>query len=107
MQMEIVLALGDASMAFGRGPGRGISKGGVIKGVSCWCGAVPAHVFFAFTANQDRAVPWCRRRKRVENDVFDPLGIVTRTATVEIPLARVGEWVVGARFRGRIRVALV
>jgi hypothetical protein len=49
--------------------------------------AVPAHVAVAFVAAEDGAVARGGRGKGVENNVLDPLGMVTGKAAVEVPFA--------------------
>ena len=46
------------------------------------------------------------RWESVNNDIFDPVSIVTRTAAILVPIARSCEWFVGLWFQ-RILVHLV
>jgi len=39
------------------------------------------------------------RRERIDHDFFNPVGVVTRTATVAVPIARPGEGFVGRQFQ--------
>ena len=49
-------------------------------------GGVPEELASAFWAEQRRASSRFRRRERIDHDVFDPIAVVTRTATVVVPL---------------------
>ena len=39
------------------------------------------------------------RWERINHDLFNPVGVVTRTATVAVPIARPGEGFVGRQFQ--------
>ena len=45
----------------------------------------------AFRADEGRESFRFHWRERIDNDIFDPVGVVTRTAAVAVPIARPGE----------------
>ena len=47
----------------------------------------------AFGADKGRDSFWFHRRESVHHDVFDPVGVATRTAAILVPIA--GNWVEG------------
>ncbi len=51
-------------------------------------GGVPKELASAFRADDRRASSRFRRREAIDNDVFDPVAMVTGTATVVVPVRR-------------------
>jgi len=49
----------------------------------------------AFRADDGRESFRLNRRECVNNDIFDPVSMATRTAAVFVPIARACEWFVG------------
>ena len=64
---------------------------GVLSGVFYRFGGVTAEVAAAFRANKSGESLRFRIRKRIHHDLFDPVGMVTRTAAVFVPTA--GIWI--------------
>ncbi len=60
----------------------------------------------AFRADDGRESFRLNRWESVNNDIFDPVGMVTRTAAIFVPIARTCEWFVGLWVQ-RILVHLV
>jgi len=57
--------------------------------------SVTAEAAAAFRADDVRESFRFNRWKSVSNDIFDPVGMATRTAAVSVPIARSCEWHVG------------
>ena len=53
----------------------------------------------AFRADDGSPSPRFHRRERVNNDIFDPVRMATRTAAIPVPVARAGEGFVGGWFQ--------
>ena len=74
---------------------------GVLTRVFCWFRSITTEVSAAFRADDSRESLRFRIRKRIHHDIFDPVGMVTRTAAVFVPFAgirielqeRVHDWV--------------
>lgn len=59
----------------------------VASGVFCRFGCVATEVSSALRADDGGECFWLYIWKRVNNDIFDPVSMVTRTAAVFVPLA--------------------
>ncbi len=57
--------------------------------------SVTTEVASAFRAYDGRETFRFNRRESVNNDIFDPVSMVTRTAAILVPIARSCEWFVG------------
>jgi hypothetical protein len=72
---------------------------------------VTAEATTAFRADDGRESFRFNWRESVNNDIFDPVGMVTRTAAIPVPIARSCEWFVRQWFvrqwLGRLVVHLV
>ena len=53
----------------------------------------------AFRADEGRESFRFNRWESVNNDIFDPVSVVTRTAAILVPIARSCEWFVGLWFQ--------
>jgi len=62
-------------------------------------GSVTTKAAAAFRADDGRESFRFNRRESVNHDVFDPVGMATRTAAILVPIARTGEWFVGLWFQ--------
>ena len=60
---------------------------GVLTGAFYRLGGVAAEVTAAFGADDGRESLRFRIRKRIYHNLFDPVGVVTRTAAVFVPFA--------------------
>ena len=60
---------------------------------------IAAEVAAAFGANDGRESFRFNRREGINNDIFDPVSMVTRTAAIPVPIARSCEWFVGLWFQ--------
>ena len=60
---------------------------------------VTPEVSAAFRAEKGRDSFRFHRRESIDHDIFDPVGMVTRTATVAVPIARPCEGFVGLAFQ--------
>ena len=63
---------------------------GVLMRAFYWFRGVMTEVSATFGADECGDSLWFYWRKGVNNDIFDPVGMVTRTATVFVPIAAVG-----------------
>ena len=79
---------------------------GVLKRAFYLFRGVATEVAAAFRAYDGREPFGLNRRESVNNDVFDPVSMVTRTTAIAVPIARSCEWFVGLWFQ-RILVHLV
>ena len=59
----------------------------VLQGPFYGFGGVAAEASAAFRADDGGESSRLIRRKSVNNDIFDPVGMVTRTAAVAVPIA--------------------
>ncbi len=74
-----------------------ISLGGVIwvlKRAFYLVRSVTTEVASAFRAYDGRETFRFNRRESVNNDIFDPVDMATRTAAIPVPIARTCEWFV-------------
>ena len=62
-------------------------------------GSVATEAAAAFRADDGRESFRFNRRESVNNDIFDPVGMPTRTAAILVPIARACEWFVWLQFR--------
>jgi len=53
----------------------------------------------AFRADDGRESFRFNRRESVNNDIFDPVSMATRTAAILVPIARSCEWLVRLQFQ--------
>jgi len=60
---------------------------GMLSGVFDWFRAVTTEVSAAFRAYECGDSLRFNRRESVNDDIFDPVGMVTRTAAVTVPIA--------------------
>ena len=60
---------------------------------------VATEVSTAFRAEKGGDSFRFHRWERINHDLFNPVGVVTRTATVAVPIARPGEGFVGRQFQ--------
>ena len=67
----------------------------VLERMFQWFRWVVTEVAAAFRANDGSQPPRFIRRKCVNNDIFDPVGIATRTAAILVPFARSRPWLLG------------
>lgn len=63
---------------------------GMLTGAFHRFRGVTAEVTAAFGADDGRESLRFRIRKRIYHDIFDPIGVVTRTAAVFVPAAGIG-----------------
>ena len=59
----------------------------MLTRVFCWFRSITTEVTAAFRADDGRESLRFRIRKRVHHDIFDPVGMATRTAAVFVPFA--------------------
>ncbi len=67
----------------------------VLKRAFYWFRGVTTEAFAAFRADDGRESFRFNRWESVNNDIFDPVGMATRTAAILVPIARSCEWFVG------------
>ena len=67
----------------------------VLKRAFYFFRGVTTEASAAFWADDGRESFRFNRRESVNNDIFDPVGMATRTATILVPIARPCEWFVG------------
>ena len=67
----------------------------VLKRVFYLLRGVTTEAAAAFRAYDGRESLGFNRWEGVNNDIFDPVGMVTRTAAILVPIARSCEWFVG------------
>ena len=78
--------------------GSSIDVVGVLKRAFDRFRCVTTEVASAFWADDGRESLRFNRREGVNNDIFDPVGMVTRTAAIPVPIARACEWFVWLQF---------
>lgn len=66
---------------------RGVIR--VLSGVFCWFRGVTTEVAAAFRAYDGRESVRLNRRESINNNIFNPVSIATRTAAVFVPFAGV------------------
>ena len=79
--------------------GSSIDVVGVSKRAFDWFRCVTAEAAAAFGANDGRESFRFDRWKGINNDIFDPVSMVTRTAAIPVPIARSCEWFVWLQFQ--------
>ena len=67
----------------------------VLKRAFYWFRGVTTEVSAALGADDGRESFRFNRWESVNNDIFDPVSILTRTAAILVPIARPCEWFVG------------
>ncbi len=70
----------------------------VLKGAFYWFRGIATEAAAAFRADNGRESFRFNRWESINNDIFDPVSMVTRTAAIPVPIARscerfVGLWV--------------
>ena len=60
---------------------------GMLSGVFCWFRSVTTEAAAAFRADDGRESFRLNRRESINNNIFDPVGMATRTAAVFVPFA--------------------
>jgi len=60
----------------------------VLSGAFYLLGVVPTEISAAFRAYQSGDSLRFNRWKSIDNNIFNPIGMVTRTAAVFVPIAR-------------------
>ncbi len=71
----------------------------VLAGLFYRFGGVTSEVFAAFWADDGGESSRLIRRESVNDDIFDPVGMITRTASVFVPIARPCEGLVRLWFQ--------
>ena len=93
-ELEIVSVVGVLCVIIGsRGVIRVLAR--AFYGYRC----VTAKAFAAFRAEQVGDSFRFHRREGIDHDLFDPVGVITRTAAVAVPIARPGEGFVRWQFQ--------
>ena len=72
---------------------------GVLERTFYRCRGVATKASAALWADDGRESFRLNRRKGGNNDIFDPVRMVTRTAVILVPVARAGEGFVGGWFQ--------
>lgn len=71
----------------------------MLKRAFHWFRDVTTEAAAAFRADDGRESFRFNRWESVNNDIFDPVGMVTRTAAIFVPIARSCEWFVWLQFQ--------